>query len=166
MAGKKASEKGALLERRLQALDLRKRGLSYRAIGDKLGIDFTTAYKDVMAELKRLAAENHDKADELRAMELERLDMLIKGLEPMATVGNPGAVNSYIKCMERRAKLLGLDAPTKVQVDDWRKEAQAAGVDDARLFEEMVNAARQTIAASAGTHVGGGVGGGEETGEQ
>lgn len=55
---------------------------------------------------------------------------------------------------------------TDVVQHDWRKEAQAAGVDDARLFEEMVNAARQTIAASAGTHVGGGVGGGEETGEQ
>lgn len=48
---------------------------------------------------------------------------------------------------------------------DWRKEAQAAGVDDARLFEEMVNAARQTIAASAGTAAGGGVGGGEAEGE-
>lgn len=116
MARGKAAEKGAILQRQLKALDLRKQGFSYRAIGEKLDVDFTTAYKDVMKELARLAKERDGKVEELRELELERLDMLIKGLEPMARVGNPGAVNSYLKVMERRAKYLGLDAAEKKDI--------------------------------------------------
>lgn len=115
MARGKSAEKGAILKRQLEALDLRMRGLSFRAIGDKLSISHGQAYKDVMTELARLASERDGKLDELRQLELERLDMLLKGLEPMARTGNPGAVNSYIKVMERRAKYLGLDAPEKFE---------------------------------------------------
>lgn len=113
MARGTAAEQAAILERQLKALELRKRGLSYREIGKKLDVDHTTAYKDVMKELKRLARERDDSLDELRQLELERLDDLITALEPMARVGDPTAVNSYIKVMERRAKYLGLDAPEK-----------------------------------------------------
>lgn len=148
MARGKAAERGTILQRRLEALDLRKRGHSYRAIADKLGVSVQTAYNDVMKELEALAQQNLDKAAELRALELERLDMLLKGLEPMASVGNPGAVNSYLKCMERRAKLLGLDAPTQVQIDDWRKEAQEVGLDPATIYEQLINSAGQALAKS------------------
>lgn len=117
MAQKKAAEKGAILQRQLQALDMRKRGLSFRAIGEKLGVTHVTAYNDVMKELSRLAKERDDSLEELRQLELERLDMLIIALEPMARVGDPGAVNAFLKCMERRAKYLGLDAADKLQID-------------------------------------------------
>ena len=116
MSRAKAAEKGAILERQLQALDLRKAGFTYRAIGDRLGVDYTTAYKDVQSELKRLSALALDSAGELRQMELERLDMLTKGLESMAAVGKPDAVSAYLRVMERRAKLLGLDAPVRQEV--------------------------------------------------
>lgn len=129
MARGKAAEKGAILERQLRALDLRKQGLTYREIGARLEVDYTTAYKDVQTELKRLAALALDSADELRQMELERLDMLTKALEPMARVGNPGAVNSYLRVMERRAKLLGLDAPAK-QIESGTLEIIIHHADD------------------------------------
>lgn len=116
MARGRAAEKGAILQRQLQALELRKQGLTYRDIGDKLSISYQQAHNDVNAELKRLAALTLDCAEELRQLELERLDMLIKGLEPMARVGNPGAVTAYLRVMERRAKLLGLDAPVRQEV--------------------------------------------------
>lgn len=38
MAGRKRSEKGAILERQLQALELRKAGWPFHEIGDRLGI--------------------------------------------------------------------------------------------------------------------------------
>lgn len=116
MAGRKRSEKGAILERQIQALELRKAGWPFHKIGVRLGISTSQAFKDVSAQLKQLAALALDNADELRQLELERLDMLIKGLEPMARVGNPGAANSYLRVMERRAKLLGLDAPARQEV--------------------------------------------------
>lgn len=113
MAGRKRSEKGAILERQIQALELRKAGWAFHEIGVRLGISTTQAFRDVSTQLKQLAALALDNANELRQLELERLDMLIQGLEPMARVGNPGAVNSYLRVMERRAKLLGLDAPVR-----------------------------------------------------
>lgn len=116
MARGKATEKGAILQRQLQALELRKQGLTYRDIGDKLSISYQQAHNDVNAELKRLATLTLESAEGLRQLELERLDMLIKGLEPMARVGNPRAVTAYLRVMERRAKLLGLDAPVRQEV--------------------------------------------------
>lgn len=118
MARGKTAEKGAILQRQLQALDLRMRGLSFRAIADKLDISVQTAYSDVMKELGRLAKERDGKTEELRQLELERLDMLLLALEPMARVGDTAAVTAYLKTMERRAKYLGLDAPEKHEYKD------------------------------------------------
>ena len=114
MRGRPA-EKGAILQRQIQALELRKAGFSYRAIAEKLDIGHAQAHKDVMGELERLAQLRDGKATEILELELERLDMLTKGLEPMARTGNPGSVNSFLRVMERRAKLLGLDAPEKFE---------------------------------------------------
>lgn len=114
MRGRPA-EKGAILQRQIQALELRKAGFSYRAIAEKLDIGHAQAHKDVMGELERLAQLRDGKATEILELELERLDMLTKGLEPMASAGNPGSVNSFLRVMERRAKLLGLDAPERFE---------------------------------------------------
>ena len=113
MAHKTAAEEAATLERRKHALDLRKAGFTYQEIADRLKVVVSTAHKDVTSELKRLAKETLESADEVRQLELGRLDMLLKGLEPMARVGKSDAVNAYLKVMERRAKLLGLDAPVR-----------------------------------------------------
>ena len=62
-----------VLARQLKALEYRIGGWSYRKIGEKLGISYEQVRRDVDGELKRLADENLDKADELRQLELERL---------------------------------------------------------------------------------------------
>lgn len=103
-------------ERRLQALELRKSGLSYRKIGARLDISHEQARQDIEAELKILAAERSDKAEELRQLELERLDKLTAALDSWVEAGSHNAVNAYLRIMERRAKLLGLDAPMKTDV--------------------------------------------------
>lgn len=35
--------------------------------------------------------------------------------------GNPAFLNTVLTCIERRCKILGLDAPTRFQIDDWDK---------------------------------------------
>jgi hypothetical protein len=147
MARGKAAEKGAILQRQLQALELRKAGYSYRAIGERLGISHVQAYTDVNAELARLTELRKDSTEELRELELERLDVLLKGLEPMARVGNPGAVNSYLRVMERRAKLLGLDAPTKQEVTgaDGGAIEQHTTLDLSKLTDEQLRALAQSL---------------------
>lgn len=102
-------------ERKLRALDLRKAGYTYRQIGEECGVAHTTAYKDVANAMKDLAAVELDKADDIRRMELERLDGLWRGLWQGATEGDPACIRAALGVMERRAKLLGLDAPAKTE---------------------------------------------------
>lgn len=107
-------------ERRLQALELRKQGKSYRAIGAALGVDHKTALTDVRTALQRLLEQERESVDELRTIELERLDALLDALWVNATNerfrGQTRAVEMALKVMERRAKLLGLDAPTRQDI--------------------------------------------------
>ena len=52
-------------------------------------------------------------SDELLALELSRLDGLLAKVYPMAAQGDLQAVDRVLKICERRARLLGLDAPTR-----------------------------------------------------
>jgi hypothetical protein len=63
-----------------------------------------------MARARETVAE---KAEQIRELELKRLDRFQRSLQPAANKGDAKAVLAILKVMERRAKLLGLDAPTK-----------------------------------------------------
>ena len=56
-------------------------------------------------------------ADELREAELDRVDRLQLALWPKAMKGDNASINTIIRLMERRARLLGLDTPIKIQQD-------------------------------------------------
>lgn len=100
------------LPKQLQALELRKAGQSYTAIAQALGYRARVgAYKAVMAALKKTLQEP---ADELRKVEVERLDDMLG--EMWEKRDRPLYIDRILKIMERRAKLLGLDAPIKQDV--------------------------------------------------
>ncbi len=51
---------------------------------------------------------------------------------------------SYLRgiqwCIEQRCKILGIEAPQKVELAvDWRHELRKQGIDPAQVFEELVN---------------------------
>ena len=54
--------------------------------------------------------------ESLRAAEVARIDVLINALWKPATRGSLGAVDRVIKLSERKAKLLGLDAASAVDM--------------------------------------------------
>jgi hypothetical protein len=64
-----------------------------------------------MSAIKRTLQEP---ADEVRRIEVERLDKLMLSLWPEAQTGNIKAIETILGIMARRAKLLGLDAPTEI----------------------------------------------------
>jgi hypothetical protein len=101
-------------ERRVQALDLRIRGLSFRRIGEKLGISHTAAHKAVERALSDLAKLEGEKAEVQRQLDLERVNKIILSLWPKK--GDPKAAAALLKAMERRAKLLGLDMPKGLNI--------------------------------------------------
>ena len=113
-------------ERRIKAFELRKAGISFRQIGEQLGVSEATAHKDVHAVLKRLAKQAEGKALEYRQLEAERIDALMAPLWTKARgrrIVDPQtgqvvedippdyqAVGQVLNLMNRRARLMGLDA--------------------------------------------------------
>jgi len=63
-------------EKTLKALELRKRGMNYTQIGEKLGCARSTACRYVLSELENLADKCREEAVHVRALELQRLDDL------------------------------------------------------------------------------------------
>ena len=110
MAESTTSEKRlAGAENQRKALELRKAGFGFQAIADQLGYGGPSgAYQAVKAALKKTLQEP---ADEVRALELERLDQAWKAVYPQMLKGNFGAIDRGLRIMQRRAEYLGLDAP-------------------------------------------------------
>jgi len=102
-------------ERQVQALELRRKGNTYLQIAKALGIVTSTACKLVR---EALVTTIQEPADAVRTLELQRLDFLTKKLEARISSGEDKAINTLLKVMDHRAKLLGLYAPLTIQGPD------------------------------------------------
>ena len=103
----------ASAERVARALELRKAGNKFADIGKDLGITPQGAHKLVMEGLRNTVAEP---AQELRVLEFERLDHMLSAIWPKATEGDLQAQAGVLRLMERRARLLGIDAAQRAEV--------------------------------------------------
>ncbi len=109
-------------EMQLKSLELRKRAYSYEQIGKALGISKQAAYVHVKKALEHLRLEVTEVTDEVKQLELARLDAMIARLWRDAMPDDPNAeadhkkMETMLKVMDRRAKYLGLDAATKHEV--------------------------------------------------
>lgn len=110
------SDKGRLRaeEHRARALQLRLAGATYEQIGQQLNFTRQHAYYLVSTALARTRARNEETAEQMVALDLGRLDALLLGLWQQAAQGNLLVIDRVLKIMERRARLCGLDAPTKL----------------------------------------------------
>lgn len=103
------------LRREQQVMELRAQGWTWQRIADATGyasagatkVAFDNAIKRTMQPI----------ADEVRTLELERLDRFLSYLWSAIEQGDPTAIDKGLKIMDRRAKYLGLDAPIKQQVE-------------------------------------------------
>lgn len=110
---KRDLSKATVREHQQRALELRLTGMSHRAIAEALGVsDHTTIHKRVKSALNEIIREP---AEAVIKMELERLDILLNGLWEQARGGDLQALDRALKIQDRRARYLGLDAPTKTQ---------------------------------------------------
>lgn len=128
-------------EREREAIGLRAAGLSYDAIAEKVGYaNRSLAYKAVIRVLDRWRVETREDACVVRDLEVERLDSLLAGVWQRAAQGEPAAIDRVLKIMDRRARLLGLDAPAQHDV------TSAGGPIDfsALSLEELEKIARGT----------------------
>ena len=103
-------------ERRKVAVNLRVAGATFTQIGDQLGVSRQAAHQMVTKALDELAAQVSESADQLRAIELHRLDAMTAALWSGAMSGDEQKIDRVIKLMNRRAAMLGLDRPVKFDV--------------------------------------------------
>ena len=100
----------AAMEKQVQALELRKAGATFEQIGKALAMSPQNAYASVDAALKRLQREP---AEQVLALELERLDAMLIAVFKAAKAGDLQSINSVLAIQGRRTRYLGLDAPVK-----------------------------------------------------
>src|SRR5699024_1010607 len=140
MAGKHANAKEfERAERKKNAVELRLAGASYRDIGNALGCSTVTAMNDCKEALAEIPMQQ---ADEMRTVELSRLDRLQRAVWGKAIKGDLQAVDRAIKIIDRRAKLLGLDAPQQVQIT-------ANAVDLDATVDKMLRVAEMALQQTA-----------------
>ena len=111
------------------AIRLRLEGYTLEQIGDNLGVSTATICKDIKEAVDSIREQEKQLASQVLDMEIYRLNLLQVALHKTIFTGEISeqeplddhqlkAIDKMLKVMERRAKLLGLDAPTKIAATD------------------------------------------------
>jgi hypothetical protein len=113
----------ATQQRRAIAVGLRTRGATYAQIEQVLRSQYAhllpphynirRAYEDVSRALVEIRHQLAEDVETVRRLELERLDELQLSIWPAAQAGDLAAIHTVLRLMERRARLMNLDAPRK-----------------------------------------------------
>jgi len=118
-------------DRKQLALRLRRDGHSFAGIGQQLGCSAQRAHQIVTQGLAAINRENAELAAEVTRLEQERLDALLAAYMPAALDGHLQSAEFVLKIGDRRARLLGLDAASKVE-----GHFSFASLSDAELLAE------------------------------
>ena len=128
------------LIRQRTALGLYMAGYNYAEIGRELGLEQSTIRRYIRDLIQESSIEI---ADEIRDVELARMARLDRTFWPMALKGDHKAARIVLETMQRRAKMLGLDAPKKIEfrdvaMEELAKMARAAGIPLEEVQPEMI----------------------------
>jgi len=104
-------------QRDSKVFELRIQGFTFEQIAAKVGFSGPSgawqAYQRIRSEFI------FESVEEARQLELMRLDEMQFAVWDRAINGDLPALSCVLKIMDRRAKLLGLDKPEKMEVDRW-----------------------------------------------
>lgn len=102
-----ATQKVATHNKRVRCVELAAQGMSYDEIATAVGYSGRgAAHKALSAALR---AQQAEAVDELRALEIERLDALQRAFWDAALEGDLQAVDRVLRVIQARVRLLGLD---------------------------------------------------------
>ena len=140
--GKRPGEDERIACRRSRAITARIQGGTYREIATRNECSVGTAFEDVAAELAGVCKATRLEAEQLRALDLERADLALRGLKSAVMKGDPASCRAWVRTLEYRAKLLGLIKPTHVRPDDEPEEAELSEREVAERVAALVEFAR------------------------
>jgi hypothetical protein len=147
-------------KKRRRATELRLKGLTWPEVSEIMTKEFPESslgpqncYRLVMTEVNYWNQKRSENVSQLTRTELARLDKLQASIWDEAVAGNIKAVEAVAKIMDRRAKLLGLTAPDKVEVggfilgglsdEEVEEEARRLGIQVGGTDAEAANQGRQ-----------------------
>jgi hypothetical protein len=109
------AERIAQAEKEARIIELRRTGATWELIAKTVGYaNASGAYKAYQKALGRIV---EPKIEELRAVEVDRLDRLQFAIWERAKDGDIKAIDAVLRILDRRTRILGLDAPTKIQAE-------------------------------------------------
>lgn len=101
------------LNKEKQVLNLRRGGLTFDLIAQRVGYgNPSSAAQAYRRALKRIV---YEEVESVRKVESDRLDLAQSAIWQGVTQGDIPSINTLLRIMQRRAALLGLDMPVKVQ---------------------------------------------------
>ena len=134
--------KPEVLDKETQVVKLRREGMTWDEIAIVAGYASKagayTAYKRAST---RVVEED---IKELRQLGQERLDTALKAIWPDVLAGDIPAINTLIRLEERRAKLYGLDMPTKIQAEVVTYDYGSVSANLAEIVAQLANTSTQS----------------------
>ena len=122
-------------KREARVFELRIQGFTFEQIATEVGYQGASGAWQAYKRVK----ESHifESVDEARQLELMRLDEMMLALWDRAIGGDLPAASCVLKIMDRRAKLLGLDKPEKIEVNKWDISGQDIDAEVQRIVTIM-----------------------------
>lgn len=144
------------VERRAQAVALRRQGYPYTRIGQIMGCTKQTAWKLVVDSLEERRRELGETVDQLRSIEHDRLEKLMLKLfrrfDDPKNENPERTADSILRVSERISSLFGLDAPKDYRITPGGSHQIPAGgeIDVTKLStEELRELERLQVAYDA-----------------
>lgn len=94
-------------------MQLRLAGATYREIAEAMDCSVSTAKRRCEASLAEIGKQEREM---LRSLEVDRLDRLQRAVWADAIQGDLPSIDRALKIIDQRSKLLGLNAPTQVDI--------------------------------------------------
>ncbi len=121
-------------------------GLNYREMAEALDVSLGTVKNDVAAVIKRWQSEQVAATGDYLSLAERRLDRALNAIWDGVLSGDPKAIMAMLRIEERRAKLLGLDQPERVEHSgsiEQRRADPLEGLDGearSKLIENLIHA--------------------------
>jgi len=159
----KSQQRTEALERRRLCWEAHLGGANMHQIARELRIAVSTVSKHVAAHHELIKDGLREQAPAIRDKEISRLDTMLMGVWPKARAGDPRAIETVLRIMERRAKYVpGLEVPQRVdlsiqltpeQVNQLRAVEVMSPDDLSEAYRDLLQASRPLPALPSPTDV-------------
>lgn len=103
------------MEKQRRALEMRKAGATYHAIAQAVGYGDASAARKAIE--RAIADVIQEPAQEVRTIQIERLNHMLLTLWPKVQAGDERAIDTALRVMDKLDRLMGTDSASQVDVN-------------------------------------------------